>query len=130
LAPKAAVLFNQVSTHFNHGMVGDLTEATYLFMSCALISVVLGLVFLVLMCLCAGVVAWLLVIGLIVTLIALGVSIILNVYNVGHLNDSINALRVKYLDFMIENEAWVIATGVILIVLGVVLFLYVVTHCK
>ena len=76
-----------------------MTEAKWLFIYCSLIALGLGFVFLLLLCMCAGLVAWLLVIGLTLTFLLFGAMILVNLYYTGPLNNSVNALRVKYLSF-------------------------------
>ncbi len=104
LSPKAALIFNKVSIKFNHGLIGDMVESRWLFVECSAIALGLGFLFLFMLCLCAGVIAWLLVFGLFITFLLFGILLLVNLYYTGPLNDSVNALRVKYLSYQMKNE--------------------------
>lgn len=99
-APKTSLLFNKVSSKFDHGRVGDMVDAYDLFIYCALIGLGLSLVFLILICMCTTMITWILLLGLVLVLFAFGVFVLINLYWTGPLNDGVNAARVKYLSFI------------------------------
>ena len=105
-------------------------EGWYLFIICTVISLVLGFVFLMMMCCCAGLVAWLLLFGLVLTFITFGVAVLLNVYYTGPLNNSVNALRVKYLSFMMRHKNGLVTMAIIFLLLGVTLLVYICMKMK
>ncbi|MCP5014152.1 MAG: CTL/SLC44 family protein [Ketobacter sp.] len=123
-SPKAALLFNKLSIHFNQGVIGDMSEASHMFLWVALISLGMGLLFLMLLCCCAGLLTWFLILVLGLTLIAFGGIIIANYAYTGPLNDGINAARVKYLSFLMTNKGWFITLAVVLILLGLFVFYF------
>ncbi len=108
----------------NHGAVGDLLQGWNLFVICSCIALGLGFLFLILMCTCAGLITYLIIFGLIGSLIALGVLLFVNIYHTGPLNHPINALRVKYLIFMENNKTYLIILAVVSILLGLILLIF------
>ncbi len=122
LSPKPALLFNKVSNKFDHGTIGDITDAKWLFTYCALIALGISLLFLILICMCTTLITWILVIGLGLTFILFGVMIILNLYYTGPLNAGVNAARVKYLYFMMSYKQEMLAISIVLIILGFIVF--------
>jgi hypothetical protein len=130
MAPKPALLFNKVSAKFDHGVIGDMTDATSLFGWCALISLGVSLLFLVLVCLCTTLIAWILLLSLCVVFISFGAFVIFTLYYTGPLNSGLNAARVKYLFFLMENKNWLLAISIILIVLGLIMFILIIKWRK
>ena len=130
LSPKAALRFNKIGMKINHGLVGDLMESWYLFIFCSIFALVLGLVFLILMCCAGGCVAWLLLLGLVATLLLFGVLIFINVYHTGPLNNSINALRVKYLSFMMKYKSQLVVLAVFFIIAGLLFLIFICKYNK
>ncbi len=128
-APKTSLLFNKVSSKFEHGRVGDLVDAYNLFIYCALIGLGLSLVFLILICMCTTMITWILLLGLVVVLFAFGVFVLINLYWTGPLNDGVNAARVKYLSFIFKYKTNMTVGAIIIILLGFVL-LYLICKFK
>ena len=121
LAPKAALLFNKISAKLDHGAIGDMTDGIRLYAWCALIALGLSLLFLILICLCTGLITWILLIALVVALISFGVFIIVNLYFTGPLNSGVNAARVKYLYFIMTHKHLMLGIAIGAILFGLVL---------
>lgn len=124
LSPKAALMFNRVSSKIDNGDLGDMAYALPLFGWSALSALGMSLVFLIIITCCTTLVTWFLVIGSGFVFIAVGVLIIISVYYQGPLNDAWNALRVKYLQYIIDHRAGLIIAGVAFILLGLFVFYY------
>jgi len=101
-----------------------------LFVICSSIALVLGLVFLILMCTCAGLITYLIIFGLISSLVLLGTMLLINIYYTGPMNHPINALRVKYLVFMEHNKNYLIVLAVVFILLGILLLIFFIKKLK
>ena len=122
LAPKAALLFNKVSSKFGDGVVGDLIESVKLFFIATAISLAASLLFLVLICCCTSIVTWLLLITMALTFLAFGSFIIYSYAAPGPMNGAFNAARVKYLYFLMSQKPLMITLAVISIILGLFMF--------
>lgn len=127
--PKASLLFNKVSSKFDHGVVGDMTEAYSLFGYCALIALGISLVFLILICMCTSLISWILILALFGVLLSFGALILVNIHYTGPLNNGINAARVKYLHFIMSNKKTMTFIGIVLI-LASFLLMYLVCKFK
>jgi hypothetical protein len=122
LSPKPALLFNRVSSKFDHGLIGDMTDAVGLFGWCTLIALGLSLVFLLLICLCTSLITWVMVVALAAVFISFGIFVILNIFYTGPLNSALNAVRVKYLAFMMEYKYYLLTLAIVSILIGLVVF--------
>ena len=120
-APKASLLFNKVSSRFDHGVIGDMTDAYGLFGACALFALLVAIVFMILICLCTSLITWILILALIVVLLLFGALILFNVYHQGPLNHGINASRVKYLYFIMKNKSLMTIIAIALILVSLLL---------
>lgn len=122
LAPKAALLFNKVSSKFGDGVIGDLMESIRLFGIATAISLAASLIFLVLICCCTTIVTWLLLITMALTFLAFGGFIIYSYAAPGPMNGAFNAARVKYIYFLLSQKTLMITISVISILLGLFMF--------
>ena len=122
--PKAALLFNKVSSQFNNGVIGDMAEASHMFIYVALISLAASLVFLVLVCCCTGLITWVMILGLALVFLSVGGVIIASYVYTGPLNDSVNAARVKYLSFLYSHKPFFIVLAVVFILIGLFIFYF------
>jgi hypothetical protein len=122
LAPKAALLFNKVSSQFGDGVIGDLMESVKLFGIATAISLAASLIFLVLICCCTSIVTWLLLFAMAITFLAFGSFIIYSYAAPGPMNGAFNAARVKYLYFLISQKPLMITISVVSIILGLFMF--------
>ena len=129
LSPKAALRFNKISVKFNHGVFGDLMQSWWLYAYCSAISLVLGFVFLVLLCVCAKLLTWFIFIALSTTLMSIGAMLFVHLYSKGPLNNSINAMRIKYLSFLTNNHSYLTILGVVFILVGLMLFVIMIRKC-
>lgn len=118
LAPKAALLFNKVSSKFGNGIIGDITEAMGLFGWGSLIALGASLIFLILILCCTSLITWILLLTLALTFFAAGSFIIYSYTYPGPLNSAFNAARVKFLEFLIENKILMMTLSTISILLG------------
>lgn len=121
-APKPALLFNKVSSKFDHGVIGDMTDAVGIFGWCALIALGISLAFLLLICLCTTLITWILVVALGVVLVTAGVFVIVVAFYTGPLNSGVNAARVKYLGFVMKYKWYLLGIGIFFIIFGLVVF--------
>lgn len=92
-----------------------------LYALCTGVSLILGFVFLILLCACAGFLTWFIFITLSSTLFLIGSMLFVHLYGTGPLNNSVNAMRVKYLSFLTNNQTYLTILGVCFILLGFIL---------
>ena len=92
-----------------------------------MIAIGLGFIFLLLLKLCGRYIVWLMICSLLFTLLLLGTLTLVNIYHTGPLNESINAMRVKYLSFMMHNKT-LLVTVAILMIIGAIVF-FIITVC-
>ena len=118
LAPRAALAFNKVSKKFNNSIIDDIVNAIGLYGWVGLIALGSSLVFLIIIFCCTSLSTWLLLFSLALTFIVSGTFVILSYTHPGPLNSSFNAVRVKFLHFLISNKAAMMTLSVISIVLG------------
>ena len=130
LAPKAGLMFNRVESHFNNGDVGDLLFAMPLFGYCALVALLASILFLLVIACCPKLLTWLIFLTTGLLLIAGGIVMIISIRFTGPLNDSINPLRVKYLQYFIEHKTLLTIFGVVLIFLGLLVLFMMIKHRK
>ena len=128
LSPKAGLMFNRVSAKFDNGDVGDMMFALPLFGWVALAALGMSLVFLVVITCCTKIVTWFLIFSLGILFIAFGGVIIANYAYTGPLNDSWNTLRVKYLQYFIENKPCLLTLAAFLILFGLLTFYIMCKH--
>lgn len=102
VSPKAALLFNKISSRFHLGSLEDLTTALPLFGWTALIAIGISLLFLAITFFLSRSIVWVLLGLLTAALIGAAAMILQGLYGHGHLNNPINPLRVKYLQFWMD----------------------------
>lgn len=122
LSPKTALMFTKVSATLQGSKVHDIAYAKSLYGYTALVAFGLSVVFLVLLFLCTTLFSWLLFVTLGLALLALGILIFVSYGYTGQLNDPSNALRVKYLQYLIDHRGLLIFIGVIAILAGLFAF--------
>lgn len=122
LSPKTALLFTKVSASLQGSRVHDITYAKSLYFYTALIAFGLSLVFLVMLFLCTTLFSWLLFVVLGLALLAFGILIFVSYAFTGQLNDPNNALRVKYLQYLMDHRALLIILSVFSIIVGLFAF--------
>ncbi len=130
LNPKSSLLFNKVSRFLDNGMVGDITEARNLFIYVALIALGASLIFLILTCCCTGFITWVMIAALGVVFILFGSLIFVNYFYTGPLNDGMNSIRVKYLDFMMRHKVILMVLAVVCILIGLFVFFFMIKFGK
>lgn len=113
---KAGLMFTKVETAFSNGNFQDVGYAAPIFGYAALIAFALSFAFLLIMCICPTLISYLLFIIFGLSLLAAGILIILSYGLVGQLNDSKNALRVKYLNYIISNKVPLMILAAVLII--------------
>ncbi len=97
LSPKTALEYNKISAKIDHGKIGDLIHAYPLLIYCALIALLLSLVFLLVVWFLGSIIAYVLIIALSVTFLFMGSVILITIYKTGPLNNATNSSRVKFL---------------------------------
>lgn len=112
---KSGLMFTKVEAAFSNGNFQDVGYAIPIYGYVALIAFGLSFFFLLIMCICPTLISYLLFIVFGLALLAAGVLIILSYALVGQLNDSHNALRVKYLTYIISNKVPLLILAVFLI---------------
>lgn len=122
LSPKTALMFTKVSATLQGSKVHDIAYAKSLYGYTALVAFGLSIVFLVLLFLCTTLFSWLLFVTLGLALLALGILIFVSYAYTGQLNDPNNALRVKYLQYLIDHRALLIFLAVLSILAGLFAF--------
>jgi hypothetical protein len=130
LSPKAGLMFNRVSSKFDNGDIGDMLFALPLFGWVALSALGMSLVFLIVITCCTRVITWFLIFALGVLFIAFGGVIIANYVYTGPLNDSWNALRVKYLEYFIVHKPQLLTLAAFMILFGFITFIIMCKHRK
>ena len=130
LSPKAGLLFNKVSNKFDNGDIGDMMFALPLFGWVALAALGMSLVFLIVITCCTRLITWFLIFSLGVLFIAFGGVIIANYAYTGPLNDSWNALRVKYLEYLIVHKPYLLTLAACMILFGLITFIIMCKHRK
>lgn len=128
LSPKAALLFNKVAARYRLGLAEDLRLLLPLLVRVAVFAFLLSLVFF------AAVYGLprMATAGLVAVAVAslLGVTLLVfqGLYGHGALNNIYNPLRVKYLQFWIDNRFCTMIIGVAALLAAVLLALYAVKH--
>lgn len=130
LSPKTALMFTKVTSSLQGSNAHDLAYAKSLYWYIALIAFALSLVFLLLLMFCTTLFSWLLFIVLALSLMLLGLLIFVSYGFTGHLNDSNNPLRVKYLQYLLDHKALFIITGILLILTGLFVFYLMIKYRK
>lgn len=122
LGTKSGLMFSKVETAFSNGDFQDVGYALGIYGWVALIAFALSLLFLIVMCMCPGLVSWLLFIVFALALLAAGSLIIASYTHVGQLNDPTNALRIKYLNYIINNKVPLLILASLLILSSLFVF--------
>lgn len=112
LSPKAALLFNKVSSRFSLGDLEDLRTSVPLFLWTAGFSILISLIFLAAVSFLAKQVVWLLLGFTTAALVGAAATIFCGLYGNGFLNNPINPLRVKYLQFWLDHKPLLLLVGV------------------
>lgn len=118
LQPKAALIFNKVSAKLGGGVVGDISEAMNLYIMSAIIALSASLIFLILVFCCTYLVTWALLLSMAATFIATGALIIYSYVHPQSMNHAFNALRIKFLQFLIDNRILMLTLSGISILCG------------
>lgn len=122
LGTKSGLMFSKVETAFSNGNFNDVGYAVGIYGWVALIAFALSFCFLLIMCMCPTLISYLLFIVFGLALFAAGTLIILSYAFVGQLNDPKNALRVKYLNYILDNKVPLLILAVVLILSGFLVF--------
>lgn len=122
LGTKTGLMFTKVESAFSNGDFNDVGYAIGIYGWVALIALGLSFFFVLIMCLCPTLISYLLFIVFGLALLASGVLIILSYGLVGHLNDPTNALRVKYLNYILSNKVPLLILACVLIIAGFFVF--------
>lgn len=122
LGTKSGLMFTKVEAAFSNGDFQDVGYAVGIYGWVALIAFALSFFFLLIMCMCPGLISYLLFIVFALALFAAGILIILSYALVGQLNDPQNAMRVKYLNYIISNKVPLLILASILILAGFFVF--------
>ena len=122
LGTKSGLMFSKVEHAFSNGNFNDVGYAIGIYGWVALIAFALSFSFLLIMCLCPTLISYLLFVVFGLSLFAAGTLIILSYALVGQLNDPHNALRVKYLNYIIDNKVPLLILAVFLIISGFFVF--------
>lgn len=122
LSPKTALMFTKVSSSFQGSNVHDFAYAKSLYGYTALVAFGLSLVFLILLFLCTTLFSWVLFVSLGLALLAFGILLIVSYAYTGQLNDPNNALRVKYLQYLIDHRAGLLILAIFAILVGLFSF--------
>lgn len=128
LSPKAALLFNKVNNKFSLGLLEDIAEAVPIFGWVALIALGVGLIVLILIYAMPKQALWVPLLFAVISILLTAHWIFNGLYGSGYLNNPINPLRVKYLQFWIEYKPILIALGVLAIVAAIILIAVVVRY--
>ena len=118
LAPKTSLHFYRISSKINHGVVGDILDSWKLLLYCALISLALSFVYLILTRFCGKFIVWSIGILLVIILIVSGIVIFFTYYYEGPLHEKANHLKIKYLSFLLSHKVLFHILAVVLILLG------------
>lgn len=116
LNPKAALLFNQVSSRFSLGPVEDLVTSLPLYAYTAAVAIGVSLFVLAMVYFLSRSIVWLLLGLTTAALLSVSFMILHGIYARGFLNDPINPLRVKYLQFWMDYKPWLLIIAVLFVV--------------
>lgn len=122
LAPKAALLFSKFSKKLNYGFVGDIIESIELVGWSFLITFGISLVLFIFIKWYLNDNIWIIITLLGFTFLAIGSFIIYNYTHVGPLNHAFNVIRIKYLQFLIDNRNFMIGLAGTCILCGFTTF--------
>lgn len=122
LGTKSGLMFTKVQAAFSNGDFSDVNYAVSIYGYVALIAFGLSLFFLIIMCICPSIISYLLFIVFAFSLMALGVLIFVSYGKVGQLNDPSNALRVKYIQFIITYRIPLLILASLSILLSLFVF--------
>lgn len=122
LTPKISLMFTKVEQSFSNGNFQDVGYAAPIYGWVSLAAFGLSFFFLLIMCICPGLISYLLFIVFGLALLALGILIFISYGFVGHLNDPQNALRVKYLNYILAYKIPILIFASLSIVLGFLIF--------
>lgn len=103
-------------------------QGWYLYVVCSIVALLLGIIFLLMMKMCAGCLSTLVLIAVIASLISIGTALLYSVYHTGPLNQSFNAMRVKYLSFIQSYKTQLVILAIFFLIAALVLI--VTSICK
>lgn len=124
LSPKTALNFYIISSKINHGVIGDIMDARKLFLYCALISLGMSLLYLVLTRFCGKFIVWIMGILLVIILFIMGIMIFVTYHYEGPLHEKANHLKLKYMSFLLSHKILFHFVAVLLI-LGSFFLIYI-----
>lgn len=122
LGVKSGLMFTKVEASFSNGDFEDVMYALPIYGWVSLAAFLLSFFFLIIMFLCPGLISYLLFILFAFSLLALGILIFVSYGFSGQLNNPENALRVKYLNFLLTYKTPIIIFAVFVILLGFFVF--------
>lgn len=122
LGTKSGLMFTKVEEAFANDSFEDIGYAASIYGWVSLTAFGLSLFFLIIMCMCPGLVSYLLFIIFGLALIAAGSLIFASYGLVGQLNDPSNALRVKYINFLLGYKVALIIFASISVLAGLFVF--------
>lgn len=127
-SPKAALLFNKVNSKFDLGNLEDLLVALPMLCFIALIALAISFLFLLIVYLAPKSAIWILFVLAELCLLAFAGMLLGGLYGNGYLNNPINPLRVKYLQFWLDNKPCILAIIVLTIIAAIVLAFFVIRY--
>lgn len=122
LGTKSGLMFTKVEEAFGNGNFSDVGHAFGIYGWVALSAFLLSFFFLIIMCLCPTLISYLLFIVFGLACIAVGAMIFVSYGYVGKLNDPVNGLRVKYIQFIITFRIPLLIFATFMILFGLFVF--------
>ena len=122
LGIKSGLMFTKVEASFSNGDFEDVIFALPIYGWVSLAAFGLSFFFLIIMFLCPGLISYLLFILFAFSLLALGILIFISFAYSGQLNNPENALRVKYLNFLLTYKVPILIFASFVIILGFFVF--------
>lgn len=119
---KSGLMFTKVEASFSNGDFEDVVYALPMYGWVSLAAFVLSFFFLIIMFLCPGLISYLLFILFAFALLALGVLIFVSYGFAGQLNNPQNALRVKYLNFLLTYKVPILIFASLSVIMGFFVF--------
>lgn len=116
--PKASLLFSLVTFNKNQSLVYDIEDSYSLLFKAFLVAFLFSVVFTLLMFFMSGIVFWVITICSVLLVISFGVLIIIEANHEGVLNDGLNSVRIKYLNFVENHKIFLTVLGVFCILFG------------
>ena len=130
LGTKSGLMFTKVEAAFSNSGFEDVAYGLPIYGWVSLAAFGLSFFFLIIMCLCPGLIAYLLFIVFGLALLVLGALVFASFGFVGQLNDPSNALRVKYINFLLSYKIPILIFGSLAVLLGLFVFYLMCTYVK